>query len=826
VNSFSGRAFLCGCAALAFATPAVAQDKAAAPSGASDAADIIVTARRIEERLQDVPISISVFNREQLAQRNITAGTDLATYTPSLSVSNQYGPDRAAYAIRGFVQEANTAPSVGVFFADVVTPRGPQGNIPIGGGAGPGRFFDLQNVQVLKGPQGTLFGRNTTGGSVLLVPAKPTNRFEGFAEPSFGNYDMRRFQAVVNVPVNDSFRIRAGFDRQTRDGYVINKSGIGPANYDNIDYWAARLSVDGDLTPNLENYLIVNFIDSDTRGGMEKLLACAPNVAFGFLACDQLQRAKDAGDGFYDVRSPGPIAKSHSREWQIVDTTTWKAGDDVTLKNIASYGQQKLDYSSPTYGTQFNSPAMPAYGLPSYNLGFLDIYSIPGTHAANQETYTEELQLQGTSAGNKLKWQTGVYFEKSNSMTPSSQLASVLISCTDAVANQCTDILGTLFGVPIGSLQRTIFTADYQSIGLYGQASYALTDKLTLTAGARYTWDKSFVDQVNSVTNFAFSTPLPPVCTQLEADANCATQFHQHSQKPTWLADLEYKPTTGVLVFGKYARGYRTGAITAVLPKSIAVAKPEKVDDLELGLKTDFRAPVRGFLNVTGFYDNFSNQQLSLGLVDNPAVAGTVPVAQGVINVGKSRIFGAEVEAGVTPFTGFNLSVSYSYLNTKIRQITLPNLVNSPYLINSAINPGDELLQSPRNKLSATARYTLPFDPGIGAITLGVTFTHSDKSRTNYIDRQALAAGFGTVLGTDLKPVTSDLGISPAYNLVNLNLDWKGVVGTKFDLSLFATNVTKQKFVLFTGGLLPSLGFEGGSLSEPRMYGLRARYSF
>ena len=182
---------------------ALAQDAPVAQSGAADtvageseldasnvpaAGDIIVTARRVEERLQDVPISITVFDQAQLTQRNIAVAADLATYTPSLQVNQRYGPERTSFSVRGFNQDLSTAPTVGVYFAEVVGVRA-QGGTTSGNTVGAGAFTDLANVQVLKGPQGTLFGRNTTGGAVLLTPAKPTDDLEGYVEGTYGNYD-------------------------------------------------------------------------------------------------------------------------------------------------------------------------------------------------------------------------------------------------------------------------------------------------------------------------------------------------------------------------------------------------------------------------------------------------------------------------------------------------------------------------------------------------------------------------------------------------------------------------------------------------------------
>src|SRR5258708_34577390 len=191
------RRFVAAALASSVAVPAFAQNTqtanagAEAPSQGVELTEVIVTARRVEERLQDVPISITVFNQEQLSNRNVVNAADLAAYTPSLSANTNFGAENSSFAIRGFVQDAGTPPSVGVYFADVVALRGPTQGIQAGDGAGPGYFFDLQNVQVLKGPQGTLFGRNTTGGAILFVPQKPSSTLEGYVEAESGNFDLQ-----------------------------------------------------------------------------------------------------------------------------------------------------------------------------------------------------------------------------------------------------------------------------------------------------------------------------------------------------------------------------------------------------------------------------------------------------------------------------------------------------------------------------------------------------------------------------------------------------------------------------------------------------------
>ena len=259
-----------------------------------------------------MPISISVYSQQQLSNQNVTTASDLARATPSLSTDTRFGPDNSSFSIRGFTQEIRTSPSVGVFFDDVVAPRGGGAGTTSGDGAGPGDYFDLQNVQVLKGPQGTLQGRNTTGGDVLLVPNRPTDTLGGYIEQSFGNLDMERTQGVLNVPVSDSVRARVGFDRETRDGYENNVTGIGPSTFGDIDYYAFRASIDADITPELNNYTIATYSHSSNNGTIGQVFACNPaggqNPLYGngFLGATCAQAARTQSRDFWDVENTMP----------------------------------------------------------------------------------------------------------------------------------------------------------------------------------------------------------------------------------------------------------------------------------------------------------------------------------------------------------------------------------------------------------------------------------------------------------------------------------------------------------------------------------------
>lgn len=820
---------------LAFATPSHAQDTAAQDTNpsASDAGDIVVTARRSEERLQDVPISITVFNQQQLDNRNVATGADLANYTPSLSANNRYGAEASTFAIRGFVQEGQTSPSVAVYFADVVAPRA-QGGTAGGNGAGPGAFFDLQNVQVLKGPQGTLFGRNTTGGAILLVPRKPTTQLEGYLEGSVGTYDLMRVQGAVNVPLSDTFRVRLGFDRQKRRGYLNNVSGVGSQDFNDINYWAARLSIVGELTPDLENYTIFSISESNTHGSLAKVVSqdngsrdiCTnalvqlgrPATCPGNLRAAQI--AATSGN-FYDVANGNPNPFVSVRQWQAINTTTWRASDLITIKNIASYAEFRQAQASNIYGENGfqNGATQPYY--------FVNIQPAPGHDNISQSTFTEELQLQGRTADDRLNYQAGLYFEQSNPLGLQKTITAQGIVCTDITGLQCRDVTQGNGIVP-----ESVSQYRFRNLGAYAQGTYKITDQLSLTAGFRYTVDK--VTGFGRSRRFKFSQaaiggPIGAECAQpsplaqggtpaqvLADPTLCAFTLSQQSSRPTWLIDLDYKPTDDVLIYAKYSRGYRQGGVNA---SSYGLEQwgPEKVDVYEIGAKASFDGFVRGTFNIAAFYNDFKEQQIAVNTVNclqfgNPAIpscigAPTVASAQGIGGGAASNIKGIEIDTSLRLFEGFNLDIGYSYIKTKLTR--LPDVSVIPFgfalLLPNSGPVGGPLALTPEHKLSLTAAYTLPLDESIGRVTVSGTFTYQSDQ-------------FGNASSL---PVWRTL---PSQRNLNLNLNWSDLGGQPVDLSLFITNVTGEKFITYTTG--SSFGAEAVFLNEPRMFGARLRVRF
>jgi iron complex outermembrane recepter protein len=795
----------------------------AAPDDTSELQEVVVTARRVEERLQDVPISITVFNETQLQNHNIVGAEDLARLTPSLSVDARFGPDRTSYAIRGFNQETGTAPSVGTYFADVVAPRSPTVLIPGGDGAGPGSFFDLQNVQVLKGPQGTLFGRNTTGGDVMLVPQKPTGELEGYVQGALGNYGYHEAEGVLNIPVNDDLRLRFGVQHKDRNGYLINRSGVGPRDFDDLNYTAVRGSAVWDLLPNLENYTIFSYVNSDTNGSTGRLVAGQTStpllgLLLGVPALTELAQEKAQGYGFNDFQQSVDNAKSTLESWQVINTTTWTATDDFSLKNVASYAELESRVVTPLIGSNFNTSAIPAaLGItPGLPFVFFGITTPPDDPTAHESTITEELRANGRALDGRLTYQGGIYTEFSRPLGLSTVKTIELGSCQSFATYTCTDPFAPALGFPLASLSVNQSQTKYQDIGVYGQATYAITSQLKATAGLRETWDHEHWD-VQSTNTPLLAYPAyglgTVACTNyLGQDANCLRHLTEHSNKPTWLIDLEYEPTTDYLFYGKYSRGYRSGAVEAAIIPAFVQLKPERLDAYEVGAKTAFHGPIKGTFDVSAFYNNFYNQQLQENF--NPLPGTGLPATAVPINAGKSRIWGFETGINLNPFEGLLLNADYTYLNTRI--LSIPDFTTAGgglYQISSQYLAGDSLPQSPRNKVVAGATYTLPIPDTIGKISVGATYSHAG--------RQVIAPGNRSVPDASIQ----SFAFLGSTDLVDLNVSWNSVWHTPIDLSVFGTNVTNFHYYTFvqqTG----TDGAEYATIGAPAMWGVRVRYNF
>lgn len=814
--------------------------------------DIIVTARRVEERLQDVPISIAVFNQQQIDNRNVTSGNDLAAYTPSLTANARFGQNNSSFAIRGFTQELRTAPSVGVYFAEVTAPRAGLTGAYTGEGAGPGLFFDLENVQVLKGPQGTLFGRNTTGGAIVLVPHRPTDNFEGYVEGTLGNLDLVRLQGVLNAPITDSIRLRLGADYEKRDGYLHNVSGLGPDRLGNRDRYALRAGVEIDLAPDLENYTVAYFQRSKDNGVVPKVTECNNSIpingripAMGNQACAQI--ARQAGRGFWTVQNALANTLSLTEQWQVVNQTKWVASDNLTVRNIFSYGQFYNQSKSAPFGEYF-----PLGGTNPPDAALFFNWSYPASTPtgpgglgiggkllprANQWTLTEELQLVGSLP--RLQWQAGFYYERSKSIGLSGANSASFAACPGNPPALETGTCIPVFGPSSAIFSPAVSTSAFEDIGVYAQATYSILENLKLTGGIRYTWDT--VEGVNrSATQRAVGGPFkctfaPVIGPTIPNPANpaarigaditsldqCLISPRAKSDAPTWVVGLDYFPVRDVMIYAKHSRGYRQGTVNIFAPvgKAFDTIEPEKVDVFEAGVKTSWRGAAPGSFNLSAFYNDFTNQQLLLGLEDRSGLNRATSTAT-VVNVGNSTIKGFEADASIRLFDVLSLDGSVAYLNTRVKEMTPPVIpAEVPYdTLVLTVFPGSQLTFTPKWKATLSAAVDLPVPESIGKVTLSTTFSYTDRMLVQAGNPAAggVRRGDGVFVPNIYLPSTS---------LWNFNLNWKNALGAPVDVSAFVINATNERYYLSYNNR-NSVGFASQLPAEPRTYGVRVRYRF
>jgi iron complex outermembrane receptor protein len=393
---------------LAHAPIAAAQS---APQGdeASDTDAIIVTARRREESLQRVPAAITAFGSQDLLERGIRTDSDLQLNTPGLTIRQTQGNNSLTYSIRG--QTADTfsgTPSAVIAYLNEVPLTTSSAS----------SFYDLANVLVLKGPQGTLFGRNATGGAVLYNTAKPTNEFKGLLRGRIGSLGQREVEGVLNVPlVDDTVLLRGAFSVVRRDGYIHNL--YNNENLGRVERNSGRVTLTLKPAAQFTNTTMFQYTDVDgTNTGASYTwsvygngVSCPTNNGFqlncnaaytypGLVNYPALQKQL----GYYTTNHPGG-ARHHGFDWIVTNTSTVELNDNLTLKNIFGASRSKVTSEQPQLGAPFVTIA--TYNAATGLVG----------NRLNIDVISDELQLQGTAMGERLRFIFGAYFQRQTTET-------------------------------------------------------------------------------------------------------------------------------------------------------------------------------------------------------------------------------------------------------------------------------------------------------------------------------------------------------------------------------------------------------------------------
>jgi iron complex outermembrane receptor protein len=764
-------------------TSATAQTTQPATASATDSNSleaIVVTARRREESLQDVPVSVDVVNSASIETRLIQTQADLQIAVPGLTVVSGNNNNELNFVMRGESVDGYSGSPPGV------QPYIDEVPVPIMSSTA---FYDLENIQAVKGPQGTLFGRNATGGAVLFQTATPKEDFGGYASVQYGNFGRFVAEAAINVPIiPDKLLIRlagtatsgGGFVRNLYDGQMLG----------NDDDRSGRITIEAkpiDHVVNLTTVQIENATGTDSPDTAYYTVPCGQPS--GFNSCTyspnnqpfwtkllggQLYPGYPSGyvypGGFQTLpefqRSQGNYVIDQNADFEhilsstlVINKTTVDLSSTDSIKNIFgySYTSNSIGYDtdySPYPIVQMYSPSAPLAG---------------GTLAVENsatKTVSDELQWQGTALDQRLNYLLGLFYidSRENYLSP-----LWLASIDDSVYYHAK-------------------TVD-KSYAVFSQETYKLTDALNLTLGGRYTKEEI---NLNQLDGSVFGAGYPQTTTE---------------DKPSWTASLDYHFDSSLMAYISTRGSWRRGGFNpfnppTATPETSASSPggnyflPEEVRDVEVGVKYEARIadiPVRA--NIA-FYNNWVTDIQKTAYI---VFAGTVSSA--TVNVPKSMVKGIEADLSVKPVDWLTVGGQSAYTDARFTDPT-STLLGNPV----TYGPFGDV---PRfsGSVYGDARMMLP----------------ENKGFLNYhVDVYGQSAFYFSNLGGSVLPGTE----LPAYTVVNMRLDWGNMYGKGIKLGVYVKNLANRLY--YTGGSAGAEDFsvESATFGAPRTYGVAIRQDF
>lgn len=654
---------LSACTVIATSAPAFAQETT------DDARldDIIVTAQRREENLQDVPVSVAILSGETLAAVS-GAGADIRALSgrvPSLNIESSFGRTFPRFYIRGLGNtdfDLNASQPVSVVYDDVVLENPTLKGFPV---------FDLDRVEVLRGPQGTLFGRNTPAGIVKFDTVKPTSQ-NNYIKASWGSFNTINAEAGVGGELSNGISARLSVLYQRRDDWVDNVDRAGANNLEGFEDLAARLQVQADLS----NVFMVRVVgqlrdfDGTSRLFRANAFARGSNKLIGLGgAASEFRRDKVRADA---------LNFQNLQNYNLGMTAEYDAGP-VTMTSVTSYWNGNLKSRGDIDGG-FGNAFSPTMGP-----GFIPFSAQSQDNVPSLNQFTQELRLASNNSGG-LGYHFGLFY-----------------------LNEKLDISSFDFGAPTDPIPAANATQrqDSDAWGLFGSVSYEFENGVKLQGGMRYNDDQRTMVAARPVDTrpgfLGFGGPVPKVTTKVGDNVL------------TWDLAANYPLNEDVNLFARMAKGYRAPAIQARLTfgRTPSVAESETTMSYEAGIKSTLADGKLRF-NLTGFY--FSTDNLQLTAVGGASNFTTLLNARQVDGHG----FEAEVEA--KPVQGLSLSAGLSYNHNEIKDpnayvagcganctVTNRQRTGSPGIF--SIN-GNQLPQSPRWIANWTAGYSAPINNG------------------------------------------------------------------------------------------------------------------
>lgn len=766
--------------ALAAATPALAQ-VAGGASEESQAAtanevlanedlsvqdqDIVVTARRRAESLQDVPIAVTAYSGEALERQGALDLTDISDTTPNVTLETSRGTNTTLTAfIRGVGQQdpvAGFESGVGLYLDDVFLNR-PQAAVL--------DIYDVERIEVLRGPQGTLYGRNTIGGAIKYVTRRLSNDPELRARVNLGTYQQADVIVSGSTPVGEGVKIGAGIARLSRGGFGENLT-TGRENY-NRDVWAARGTIEMDPLETVHFRISgdVTKDESETRGGHR-------------LIAGRLTGAPVLED-VYDTRGGLVLPEQDIKAWGISGHADFELSDALTFRSITSFRKDKSS-------TPIDFDALPAADV-----------DVPAIYRNKQ--FSQELQLvydAGPLAG-----LVGAYYLNANA----NNIFDVILGTT-----------GALIGVP-GFTASTFGDVDTKTWAIFGDVTYDITPQFAVSVGGRYTNDKREATVIRKNLIGGPSPALGGAGVQLGAltsDFTGEKTFKEFTPR----ASVTFKPNDDNTLYASYSKGFKGGGFD---PRGLSTAAPdlnangvreeseifdyflfdpEKVDSYEVGYKASL-FDRRLNLAIAGFYADYKDVQVpgSVG-----AVINGIPTFVGVTtNAGAASFKGIETELQATlardlgmAGSRLNFTGTMGYLDAQYDEF----ITNVPGKGPVDVAENRRIQNTPKWTLSGTLDYSTPLASG-GDVTASTTLSY--RSKTFQFE------------------TPSPFLDQPGYALWDASLVWNSE-DERYTVGLHAKNITDKQYITSgyqfltvdpvtgvpvvnaQGNVVPSLGREG-----------------
>jgi iron complex outermembrane receptor protein len=753
--------------------PATAQPAAAGESASGPGLEqIVVTARKREESLQDTPVAVSAFGAEELELRTINTVAEVGRFAPNMQfdgdASESGGGGSNQIAIRGVGQTdyvITVEPGVGMYLDGVYIGKSVGSLID---------NVDLERVEVLRGPQGTLFGKNTIGGAVVVTSKRPSDEFEFSAEIGGGRYDRLDFKTVLSGPLSDRLRVRATAASQNRDGYVDRivtgetegskeaLFGRVVAELDVAENFLATASFDVTRTNEEQSGRVL--LRADENGFFAFLHntfdfpACDPVVAdparFTNPSCYNSQWVTDLDDLENTSRGPN---KSDTAVFGGSLTLAWDLGP-ISLKSITAYRSADVEI---------------AQDLAPNPIVYFDWVG----QDIEVESISQEVQLGGTAFNDRLTYLLGFFW-------------------LNEEGNQGFPVRFDPFSLYSGG------SIDNTSIAGFAQGTYDITDRLSLTFGGRFTHEEiRFRPEqfINEIRNPVITAIIPTVVPGTPILPRVWVESTDNDFSPA--ATLSYRFTDDLLGYFTYSQGFKAGGFTMrafppVIPgvttpitdpeEIIPAFGPEEVEQFEIGAKSEW-LDRRMRLNVAGFVTNYDALQL-LALT---GIGGLVPV---IFNAGDARIWGIEAEAELIATDWLRLNGSLGWMDHEYLEVD-PNT--------AGVTEDNDLVNAPEWTASLGATADLMNNE------LGQVYLRADWSYK----------------GSQFKdPSNEPIIHQDDYSLVSASLNWQSA-DEKWLATVGVTNLTDEIYIV-SGIDNDGTGISAANPSRPREWFVRLKYSF